>query len=361
MRFFKVLLTLAFVTSASASYGIELTKLATFEGAGAPKSVEVSPDGRYAAVMNLEARNFWLIDTQTLKLAISGQFPATPAQGHDYATHTAISSYAEKPVECAWTSDSRYVWMSFHNGGCVVRYDLQNEKVTNHEPLQKVTVTDRAHSTNFITYLAKVMVLSTPKVIAVTPNGQYMCVANWFGSAVSVIDLATMKLVKNVIVGGGNNIPRGLAISSDSKTLYVANMRGGTISVIDLTTLKVVKDLQICWNPRHIVLSRDDRYLYITDNASGRLIKYDLAENKIANQITLGTQARTVALTPDEKYAFVAMHTSDEIAIVDTTTFKLIKNVKFYHPMGLSVTPDGTQLWATSYQGGYVTCFKITY
>lgn len=361
MRFVKVLLVLAFAMSANMSYGIELTKLATFEGAGAPKSVEVSPDGRYAAVMNLEARNFWLIDTQTLKIAIVGQFPGTPAQGHDYNTHQPINSYAEKPVECAWTSDSRYVWMSFHNGSCVVVYDTQNARVTNHEPLQKVTIADKANGTNFVTYLSKIMVLSTPKVVAITPDGRLALVANWFGSAVSVIDIATMKLVKNVIVGGGNNIPRGLAVSSDSKMLYVANMRGGTISVIDLTTLTVVKNLAICPNPRHIVLSRDDRYLYITDNASGRLIKYDLVESKVANQITLGTQARTVALTPDEKYAFVAMHTSDQIVVVDTQTFTVVKKITFYRPMGLSVTPDGTQLWATSYQGGYVTCFKITY
>src|SRR3974390_1392244 len=83
--------------------GFELRHLKTFEGAGAPKSVEISPDGGCAAVMNLEGMDFWLISTATLEIMKKAQFFKTPAQGWDYKNREPIQSYAQKPVEGAFS------------------------------------------------------------------------------------------------------------------------------------------------------------------------------------------------------------------------------------------------------------------
>lgn len=354
----KLILILLFIPLSL--FSLQLKTLKTFKNAIAPKSVVVSPDGNWAAVMNLEGMDFWLINAKTLKKERRVRFYKTPAKGWDYKDKKEIDSYAEKPVECAFSPDSRYLWVSLHNAYGVVRYDIQGS----HSPIKttkKVRIYDYSQHTNWVDYLPFIKTGKTPKIIAITPNSKLALVANWHASSVSVIDLDSMTRIKNIKVGTRRMyyIPRGITISTDSSTAYVADMRGGKISVISLTNLKRVRDLQVTWNPRHVVLAKDQRTLYISDNASGSVVRYDLSTRKITGQTVVGKLARTLVLTPDQKWIIVAAHGSDELVILDAKTLKIRGRHEFYHPMGLSVSPDGKQLWVTSYQGAFVRVYSL--
>ncbi len=360
MRLLSFLAVLTVILSLK-GFSIELKLLKTFPEAEAPKSVVVSPDGKYAAVMNLEGLNFWLIDTQTLKIKEKVQFTRTPAKGWDYQNKKPINSFAEKPVECDFSDGGRYLWVSFHNGADVVRYDITHAEYTNGGDLQKAKVFDYEGKTNYITFMPKIKVGKTPKVIKVTPDGKYILVANWHSSSVSVIDPALMKNIIDIKLGGKNTyIPRGIAVAPDSKTAYIANMGGGTISYLDLAGLQVIKDIPVSPNPRHIVLSKDGKYLYVSENANGMVLKFNLETGKVEKRVEVGSQARTIEVTPDEKYLFAAAHYSGKVVVVDLGTFKIVKSVEMERPMGISVSPDGKQLWVTSYQGGFVRAYEIT-
>ncbi len=348
-------------------HGLELNLLETFDQAWAPKAVEVSPDGQYAAVMNLEGRNFWLIDAVELEVWIEGQFPATPATGFNYTTKEYFSSYAEKPVEATFSHGGRYVWMSFHNGECVVVYDAYSNEQTLvngtsllYDEQQKVTITDNFEDTATTEYLPSISVGTTPKVITVTPDEKYACVANWHSYSVSIIEIETLSVVETVEIGA---IVRGMAVTSDSKTLYVARMGGGGISVINLETLELEDTLWPSgyWNPRHLVLGSDDRTLYISDNRTGTVLKYDVIDEEVIDEIWIGEQARTISMTPDESVLFATSHGTSEIVAIDVETFEEIYRMDYYKPMGMSISPDGTQLWLTSYQGSYVSVYEIVY
>jgi len=364
MKVFPIYLFL-FVCTYAVTFSLELKPLKTFYGAGAPKSVVVSPDGKLAAVMNLEGLNFWVIDTQKLIIREKVQFKGTKAMGWDYKNKRPFPSLAEKPVECDFTENGKYLWVSFHNGASVVRYDTSGNNSNcidkmNATSIQKAFVSDYVNNINYSIELPKIKVGKTPKVIKATPDGRYVLVANWHSSSVSIIDTATLVNVKDVKLGGKYNyIPRGIAVSADSKTAYVANMGGGTISIIDLEEMKVVRDIAVSPNPRHIVLSKDQKYLYISENARGEVLKFNIERGKVEKRVSVGSQARTIDLTPDEKYIFVAVHYSSKLSVIDSETFKVVKSVDFERPMGVSVSPDGKQLWVTSYQGGYVRVYEI--
>jgi YVTN family beta-propeller protein len=200
----------------------------------------------------------------------------------------------------------------------------------------------------------------TPKVIKVTPNEKYAVVANWHSSSVSIVDVQAYKTIKNIRVGSKiHYIPRGIAISSDSQKAYIANQRGGTISVIDLTTLEVIDDIPITPNPRHIVLSKDQRTLYVSDNIHGKILAFDLIARTKRKEVFIGKYARTIALSPDEKYVFGISHHDGKLVVVDTGSFHIIYKTDVPYPMGLAVTPDGRQLWVTSYQMGMIYVYEI--
>jgi YVTN family beta-propeller protein len=358
--FIRAILILAVLLPMSAQ-GFELRLLKTFTGAGAPKSVEISPDGSYAAVMNLEGMDFWLISTATLDFIKKVQFFKTPAQGWDYKARQPIPSYAQKPVECAFSENGRLLWISLHNAEGVVVYDTEDVLVPpDQAPCERVRITDFVNNKSYEERLIKIKTGKTPKVIEVTPDGRYALVANWHSSSVSIVDTKQFATIKNIRLGGKNGyIPRGIAISADSQNAYVANMGGGTISVIDLATLEVIADIPATANPRHIVLSKDQHTLYMSDNILGKILAFDLIAKKSVKEVFVGKMARTIALSPDEKYIFGVSHEEGKLLVIDTASFEIIYKKDFPFPMGLAVTPDGKQLWVTSYQMGKIEVYEI--
>ena len=341
--------------------GFELRHLKTFEGAGAPKSVEISPDGSYAAVMNLEGMDFWLINTASLEITKKAQFFKSPAQGWDYKNREPIQSYAQKPVECDFSAGGRLLWISLHNAEGVTVYDTEETlAVPDQAPSERLHITDFIKQKSYDLRIIKIKTGKTPKVIRVTPDGRYALVANWHSSSVSVIDTQQYKTIKEVRLGGTKGyIPRGIAISSDSQKAYVANMGGGTISVIDLKALQVVSDIPATANPRHIILAKDQRTLYISDNILGKILSFDLIDQKMVHEVTVGKMARTIALSPDERYLFGVSQDESKLMVVDTASFTVIYKMDFPFPMGLAVTPDGKQLWVTSYRMGMIGVYEI--
>lgn len=341
-------------------FAVTLKEIKTFTGMGAPKAVEVTPDGRYVLSINLEGMNVVIIDAHKFEKIKTVNFAPfrTAAQGHNYRTHKSIPSFAEKPVECGFSPDGRYAWISFHNGRAVVRYDFQEEEVASAIGIQKARIENFENREKYVYKLPEIRVGNTPKVVKVTPDGKYVLVSNWFSRSVTIIDARELKPVKEIKTGP-LTIPRGIAISSDSRLAYVVNMRGGTISTIDLKNLTLINNQWVTPNPRHIVISSDDRFLFLTDNALGKVLRYDIANRKVAQSVVIGRQARTLELTPDEKYIIAASHGTNELIILETATLRILNRVKFFRPMGVSISPDGKTVWASSYGGGKITAFEL--
>jgi YVTN family beta-propeller protein len=342
---------------------LDLRPVKTFPGAVAPKSVVLSPDGRWAAVMNLEGMEAWLIDTASLEIVRHIDFAPFKerAQGWDYSKKKPIDSFAQKPVEATFSNDGRYLWMSLHNGASVVVYDLEErDVVADKAPSYRAMIRDAAGSQH-VWRLPRIPTGKTPKVVEISRDSRYVVVANWHSGSITVIDTAKLAPVATVQSGASPQfIPRGLAISPDSRTAYVANMGGGTISTIDLSTFKKVREDAITPNPRHLVLSRDGRILYISENAGGAVLKYDVVDQKVVARSTVGAMARTIALSHDERVLYAVSNEDGKIVALRADDLSHLYDAPFVAPMGVAISPDDRRIWVTSYTGaGYVTVFDV--
>jgi YVTN family beta-propeller protein len=332
-------------------------------GAVAPKSVALSPDGRWAAVMNLEGMEAWLVDATTLEIARHIDFAPykESAAGWDYAKKKPIPSYAQKPVEAVFSPDGRYLWMSLHNAASVVVYDLlEQDVVPASAPGYRAVIRDAAGAEH-VWRLPRIATGKTPKVVEVTPDARYVLVANWHSGSITVIDAATRAPVATIQSGASPEfIPRGLAVSPDSRRAYVANMGGGTISTIDLAKLVKEREDAITPNPRHLVLSRDGRILYISENHGGEVLKYDLVDQKIVARSAVGSQARTIALTHDERVLFAVSNEDGKIVALRASDLSHLYDAPFVAPMGVAIAPDDRRIWVTSYTGeGFVNVYDV--
>ena len=114
---------------------------------------------------------------------------------------------------------------------------------------------------------------SSPNSLAVTD--QYVFVSNGHNDCISVIDIQTDTVVKNIYLQPdarlGNLrgiIPFGLCVSKDQQRLYVAESGINAVAVIDVPSMSVVGHIPTGWFPAKVKLSNDDKKLIVT-NAKG--------------------------------------------------------------------------------------------
>lgn len=110
---------------------------------------------------------------------------------------------------------------------------------------------------------------------SIVANDKYVFVSNGNNDCISVIDLKTNKLLRNIKLNpesrlGGLRgiIPFGLALSPDKRTLYVAEAGINAVAVIDAISLKTLGHFPAGWFPSKIAVSKSGDKIYIA-NAKG--------------------------------------------------------------------------------------------
>ncbi len=89
-----------------------------------------------------------------------------------------------------------------------------------------------------------------PVRIAFTPDGRYAYLTEGAAGTVSVLDVATGKVVDTIPVG---RRPWGLALSPDGRRIYTADGRSNQVSVIDAATRKVVATIPVGDRPNDLL------------------------------------------------------------------------------------------------------------
>jgi YVTN family beta-propeller protein len=349
----NLLLQLEGTETISATYGV--------------KSVLISPDGSKVYSMNLEGMSVYEFDRKSRKLLRKLSFIPTKGKGFDYDKKVSIDSFQEKPVEAALTHDGRYLWISLHNAGGVVIWDVMGgETYCPEKPYKKVKVHDYSADEEK-SHIKEIRLLfiktgKTPKVITASPDGRYVFVSNWHSNNVSIIKTASSnpgewKKVKDI---GTGTIPRGLAVSPDSKTLYIALTGGTGISVVDITGMKKTGEITAGINPRHVIT--DGKYLYVTLNSESRLVKINIKNMTIEVQTTTGESPRTAVLSKDGKSIFLVCYFSDTMQAFSSSDLRLLGEWESSkHPVGVDIYEDGgiTELWTCNYLNGTLKVFDF--
>jgi len=232
------------------------------------------------------------------------------------------------------------------------------------------------------------MVGEQPHSVILSSNGQRAYVSNQWSDNVSVIDLATSKVIDTLKTGNG---PAGLSLSHDGKSLYVVNSYSSSISLIDLSTKEEQKRFTTGNNPTGAKLSPDGKTLVVTSRRAiiapyGEPIKSELTvidENtqRVSDRINIESayMMENAAFTPSGDLAFVTMIRPKNlipsiqvdrgwimtygIVIVEQggkgRTIQLLldePNAFYADPFDIAITPDGKKAFV-SHSG--VNCISV--
>ncbi len=170
-------------------------------------------------------------------------------------------------------------------------------------------------------------------MVAASPDGKRAYVTSLAGGSVTVIDLATGRIVKDIPTGKG---AEGLDATPDGREIWVANRDANTITVIDVKTLAPVFTISASEFPIRIKITPDGRRAVATFTGSGDVGVYDTATRVQAARIPIGREAVAgtetrgfqkrfgaspapvgLLLAPDGGRAFVSATHADVVTVID--------------------------------------------
>ena len=120
--------------------------------------------------------------------------------------------------------------------------------------------------------------------------------------------------------------------ASENFLLYVGNSRGDDVSVVDLASLKVVGDITVGPRVHGLALTQDGRRLFTTSEIDHSLIISDTETHKIIGTVKLPGKPNQCAVTPDGRYVTVPIRDGDSVAIVDVNEQKIVKLLPIKEP-----------------------------
>jgi YVTN family beta-propeller protein len=107
--------------------------------------------------------------------------------------------------------------------------------------------------------------------------------------------------------------------------LYVTNSLGDDITVIDLATLRVIDDIKVGKQVHGIAAPTDGRRLFVTIESERSLKVIDTATDKVVDIIPLTGKPNQCASTPDGRFVAAPIRDGNSVDIVDTGQHKVVR------------------------------------
>ncbi|WP_020166999.1 MULTISPECIES: YVTN family beta-propeller repeat protein [Methylotenera] len=192
-------------------------------------------------------------------------------------------------------------------------------------------------------------------------------------ASVSVIDLATMEVVKQLDLKAAS--PRGLGVTDDGKKLIVATRDNESVSVIDTATGDVLQQIKVGKNPEFVRVSGNFAYVSSEPSSKGgpppkpgekakaeeedddddlipaKIAVIDLAKGEKIREITGGPETEGIEFSADGKQLVITNEADNTVTVHNIETGELVKTIKTHElgdrPRGIKVSPDGTTYLAT--------------
>lgn len=184
------------------------------------------------------------------------------------------------------------------------------------------------------------------------PEGALLVVANKQEASLSIIDLASGKLVGTVPTGEG---PHEVAVTSDGRFAIVANYGaqapGNSLTVVDLRARSVARtiDLGDYRRPHGIVVLPGDSLVTVTSEQSRNAVIVSITGGVRTAIPTSAQGSHMVAVTGDGKRGYTANVGSGSITELDLEKGMPLRSLPVaVQTEGVGVTPDGREVWVGS-------------
>ncbi|MFA5958692.1 YVTN family beta-propeller repeat protein [Hyphomicrobium sp.] len=204
-----------------------------------------------------------------------------------------------------------------------------------------------------------------PELLTLHPDGKRLYIANEDDNLVTVVDIETSKVLSEIPVGVE---PEGMGMSPDGKVLVNTSETTNMAHFIDTTTHKTFDNVLVDSRPRVAMFNAAQTQLWVSSEVGGTVAVINPADRKIITKINFAIpgveqesiQPVGIRITKDDKIAFVALGPANRVAVIDTTTFKVLKYILVGQRVWqMYFTPDGKLLFTTNGASNDVTAIDV--
>jgi len=151
----------------------------------------------------------------------------------------------------------------------------------------------------------------------VTPDARYAISTHPTRGYISVVELASNKVVRTVATGPA---PNYALVSHDGKRAFVSNSGNGTLSEVDVATWTVVRTLEGGPGPEHLVFSQDERTIYVANPRAGVVTAVDVASGKPVRIFQIGKDAHGLDISDDRTTLYATARGDNKLVAIDVAS-----------------------------------------
>jgi YVTN family beta-propeller protein len=241
-----------------------------------PYNMYYTPDGKAAIVVAERVHRLDFRDPGTMKLEFS---LIVPCRGVDHMDFTA---------------DGRFLIASCEFSAELLKVDVAKREVVGTLALKAAAENHGMHHpAHSIEYNPEGM----PQDVKTSPDGSVFYVADMVANGVYLIDPDAFKVLGFLPTGDGAH---GLYVSRDSKLLYVSNRGEGSISVIDLATRKIIEKWRLPGggSPDMGGVSADGKVLWLSGRYNKEVYAIDTQSGSLLTRIKVGKGPHGLCVYP---------------------------------------------------------------
>lgn len=163
--------------------------------------------------------------------------------------------------------------------------------------------------------------------------------------------------------------PAGIALDDDRQILYVVTKEDNSLYIIDLKTKKIQQRLPLGAEGYTCILSPDKNELYISVWGADKISIYDTRTNKFTDSVKVGDNPNDICLTHNGKYLFVANANDNTVSVLDIKKRKVLEtlNASLYSSTlsgsttnGVALSSNEKQLYIANADNNCLAVFDIS-
>jgi YVTN family beta-propeller protein len=265
-----------------------------------------------------------LVTSTDGKIAFASNYGTGPAPGR---TISMIDIAAQKELRRIDVSPlSRPHGLAFVNGKLYFTAEA-DKKIARYDPV-----------TNTVDWQFETGQPTTHMVLP-SKDARTIFTSNIGGDSVSAIVAGAAGAWTQTVIPVGKG-PEGIDLSPDGREVWSAHSRDGGVSIIDVASKKVVQTIDLgTKRSNRIKLTPDAKFALVSDLEAGELIVLDAPARKVIKRLPLGKNPEGILVPPAGGVAYVAVNGDNFIAVVDLKTWQLTKKI------ATGTGPDG-MAWA---------------